>query len=62
MFLKADKQAVQDLKTRKKKAKGPNPLSMKKPKKDKAKDQPKKQAGPSQPKKQKPNVQASQTS
>lgn len=57
-----NQQAVQDLKTRKKKAKGPNPLSMKKPKKDKAKDQPKKQAGPSQPKKQKPNVQASQTS
>ena len=54
--------AASTFKPRKKKAKGPNPLSMKKSKKDKAKNQLNNQAGPSKAKKTKVNVQVNQSS
>lgn len=57
-----DQDAAPAFKPRKKKAKGPNPLSMKKSKKDKAKNQTDNQAGPSKAKKRKANVQVNQSS
>lgn len=57
-----EQNGVPEFKPRKKKAKGPNPLSMKKSKKDKAKNQSDKQEGPSKAKKRKSNVQISQSS